>query len=255
MGMNYNGAVCDLYIGKEAGKMLLSDIRSAKSSVTIVSPYLSPFLISELIDLRKRDIDIVLVTADNIEDYKDEYEKNIRKLIIQNREVDSIAVAKRERWYRLAKVLTAVAIALFVLWGVVAYIVLTPMFALALLPVTVCVVVIAILKHKISSTRIYTYWYSQLFPFRVYISQSSGRFLGTFIHSKIYLIDNEIAYMGSLNFTTSGTKYNYETRIRTVDKSAVAAISKEINWLMHQSQLPQKDIQQWGRQLYHEPIN
>ena len=94
--MFYNGAKYDIYIVKGAGKKLLLDIRNARKSIKIVSPYLSPFLISELISIRKRNLEVELVTTDNIEDFYGKYERNIHKLIIQNRETDKEAVEKRE---------------------------------------------------------------------------------------------------------------------------------------------------------------
>ena len=94
--MFYNGAKCDIYIGKGAVKKLLLDIRNARKSIKIVSPYLSPFFISELISIRKRDLEVEQVTTDNIEDFYGKYERNIHKLIIQNRETDKEAVEKRE---------------------------------------------------------------------------------------------------------------------------------------------------------------
>ena len=86
MGMFYNGAYCDIYIGKGAGKKLLSDIRNARKSVKIVSPYLSPFLITELINFKKRNLKVELITTDNIEDFYGNLEKNIHQLIKQNRD-------------------------------------------------------------------------------------------------------------------------------------------------------------------------
>ena len=83
--MFYNGANCDIYIGKGAGKKLLNDIRNAKKSIKIVSPYLSPFLISELISIRKRNLDVELITTDNIEDFYGNYEKNIHQLITKTK--------------------------------------------------------------------------------------------------------------------------------------------------------------------------
>ena len=85
--MFYKGANCDIYIGKDAGKKLLADIRNARKSIRVVSPYLSPFLISELINFRKRNLEVELITTDDIEDFYRGNEKNIHKLIIQNRKV------------------------------------------------------------------------------------------------------------------------------------------------------------------------
>jgi phosphatidylserine/phosphatidylglycerophosphate/cardiolipin synthase-like enzyme len=66
------------------------------------------------------------------------------------------------------------------------------------------------------------------FSFKVFVSPNSGNSTNkTFIHSKIYIIDDEIAYLGSLNFTGSGVKDNHETRIRTTDPEAVAKIIEE----------------------------
>ena len=80
--MFYNGANCDLYIGKGSGKKILKDLDNATKSVKIISPYLSPWLIKKLIDLNFKGIHIDLITSDNIED---DHEKNIVQLIHQNR--------------------------------------------------------------------------------------------------------------------------------------------------------------------------
>ncbi|MBL6643252.1 MAG: phospholipase D family protein [Flavobacteriaceae bacterium] len=205
------------------GKKLLNDIRSARKSIRIVSPYLSPLLISELINFRKRNLEVELITTDNIEDFYGNYVKNILQLIIQNRETNIEAVEKREKWSGISKILTYINIGLY--------------------------------KNKIKNKRIYFYWYSQLFPFKVYMSPNTTDMSDTFIHGKICLIDDQIAYLGSLNFTASGTKHNYETRIRTTDPKAIKEIKEEFNQLLNHSNLPERDIQYWGKQLYKEPIN
>src|SRR5690554_5195576 len=110
--MFYNGANCDIYIGKGAGKKLLNDMRNARESVKIVSPYLSPFLISELISFRERNLRVELITTDNIEDFYGSYERNIHKLIVQNRETDNDAVRTRGKWKDIARKLTYVGFGL-----------------------------------------------------------------------------------------------------------------------------------------------
>ena len=55
-----------IYIGKEAGKEILSEIKNAKKSVKIVSPYTSPDYIKELISLHKKGVDVTLITCDKI---------------------------------------------------------------------------------------------------------------------------------------------------------------------------------------------
>lgn len=123
------------------------------------------------------------------------------------------------------------------------------------IPIVVIFLIIKLYKSKIKNKRIYTYWYSQLFPFKVYMSPDTTDLSDTFIHGKIYLIDDQIAYLWSLNFTASGTKYNYETRVRTIDQNPIKEIKEELYQLFNYSNLPERDIQFWGKQLYKEPIN
>ncbi|MDR2036710.1 MAG: phospholipase D family protein [Bacteroidales bacterium] len=253
--MFYNGANCDIYIGKGAGKKLLNDIQNARKSIKIVSPYLSPFLISELISLHQRNIEVELITTDNIEDFSGSYEKNIHKLIIQNRETDQKAVEKRKKWKSIVNILTFIDIVILVLLIGVAYFMKDMKVAWGLIPFIIIFLVIRLYKNKIKNKRIYSYWYSQLFPFKVYMSPNTTNLSDTFIHGKIYLIDDQIVYLGSLNFTASGTRHNYETRIRTTDTNAIKEIKEELYHLMNHSDLPERDIQFWGKQLYQEPIN
>ncbi len=253
--MFYNGANCDIYIGKGAGKKLLNDIRNAKKSIKIVSPYLSPFLISELISLHKRNLEVELITTDNIEDFYGDYNKNIHKLIIQNRNTDKEAVEKREKWRDIVKILTYINFGLLAILIGIVYFLKDIKIAFGLIPIVIIFLVIKFYKNKIKNKRVYTYWYSQLFPFKVYMSPDKTDFSDTFIHGKIYLIDDQIAYLGSLNFTARGTKHNYETRIRTIDPNAIKEIKEELYRLLNYSNLPQRNIQYWGKQLYKEPIN
>lgn len=253
--MFYNGAICDIYIGKGAGKKLLNDIDNAKKSIKIVSPYLSPFLITELIKLRNRNLNVELITTDNIEDFYGAYDKNILKLINQNRETDEIAVGLRNRWKKTAKIFISIGFGFTAVWIGLLYYFQNNKLLLGLIPIIALFVVVKMFRNKIKNKRIYSYWYSQLFPFKVYLSPDKSNRSDTFIHSKIYLIDDQIAYLGSLNFTSSGTKHNYETRIRTEDSSAIKAIKNEIHQLLNNSPLPERDIQSWGRKLYKEPIN
>ena len=68
----------------------------------------------------------------------------------------------------------------------------------------------------------------------------------------MYIIDDEIAYLGSLNFTANGTKNNYETRIRISDQRAVKELYREFKNLFYNDDIPELDISDWGRELYLE---
>lgn len=249
--MFYNNALCDIYIGSGAGKKLMNDMKAAKRSVKIVSPYLSPYLISELIYLKNRNIDIKLITTNNIEDFYGYREKNIYKLIIQNRNTDSNKQIIRDKWIDFKIRLSYIGYSLIAMLIVLAYYFRDIRVFLGFIPIILVFLIQSLYKNKIKKLQIYSYYYTQLFPFQVYVTNDKT----SLIHSKIYLIDDEIAYMGSLNFTQSGTQFNHETRIRTTDVNAIQEIRKEIDSLFGDPRMPVANLQLWGKQLYTEPIN
>ncbi|MFH6995887.1 phospholipase D-like domain-containing protein [Flavobacterium sp. FlaQc-48] len=256
MGMFFNGANCDIYIGKGAGKKLLEDISNAKKSVKVISPYLSPSLINELIRLHSKGIEISLITNDNIEDYYRDSEKNIYKLIIQKSIVDENAQKLRNKWINLEEILRYSFLGLSAILVFALFLFKNPKLLFILFPILLLLIIRKTYIKKIKNKRIYNYQYSQLFLFKVYISsQNANTNSNTLIHSKIYIIDDETVFMGSLNFTYSGTKNNYETRIRTIDKIAVDKIVLEYNELFYHSGYPERNIRDWGKELYGEPIN
>lgn len=256
--MYFNGASCDIYIGQGAGKKLMEELREAQKSIKIVSPYLSPSMVKELIDSKARNpnLEIQLITTNEIEDFYGSYEKNIYKLIVQNRHLDSQAEVQRNRWKRISKVLLIVTIGLALLEYSAILFAKDWRLIFGFIPIIILSIALLIYKSKINNKRIYKYSYSQAFPFRVYLSRKeTGNPDDALVHSKIYLIDDRVAYLGSLNFTRSGTTLNYETRIRTTDRNAITKMNDEYFELFHNSDFPEKDIQDWGRSLYKEPIN
>jgi phosphatidylserine/phosphatidylglycerophosphate/cardiolipin synthase-like enzyme len=118
---------------------------------------------------------------------------------------------------------------------------------------------IFVLSNQIKKIRIYNYYYEQLFPFRVFVSpfnRQIKRVSSFFIHSKIYIIDNEIAYLGSLNYSKSGLETNFESRVRITDSKVVSELSNLVEELFHNNdENAYIDVQSWGKQLYKEPIN
>lgn len=71
------------------------------------------------------------------------------------------------------------------------------------------------------------------------------------IHSKIFIIDERIAYGGSLNFTNSGLFRNFESRVRITDPGAV----KGMDDLFEDQDNKETPLNYYGRFLYTEPPN
>lgn len=69
------------------------------------------------------------------------------------------------------------------------------------------------------------------------------------VHAKLYVIDDEIAYSGSLNFTRNGMSENYETCITIKNPGVVKGLGKFINDVFRYT-LPKWDIAELGKKIY-----
>ncbi|MDT7828383.1 phospholipase D family protein [Pricia sp. S334] len=253
--MWFNQAKCDIYMGTGAGTKLLKEIGNAQKSVKISSPYLSPKMVDELIWLHHQGVKVSVITSDTVHGHNGRQERSIKPLVVQNRHTDSRAIRSRKRLNRARTILQIVGIAIaihFVYWFFSStngdY-----LFALAL-PAAIFIIG-EYLRGKAKRTRIYSYSYSQLFPFRVFVTPDSNRINNMFVHGKIYIIDGHTAYLGSLNFTESGTRYNYETRVRVTDLDVVGKIDREFDELYSHEELVYFGTEVWGKRLFAEPLN
>jgi len=248
-----NNVKCDIYIGQGAGKKLLDDIDNAIKSIKIVSPYLSPSFTKSLIEKKKQGIEVHLITMDKIEDYGNNKDL-VYNLINQNRETIEEAVIKRGKFKKRYRFLLLFLILASSIMGYLTYQAPQEQYLIAIPILFLVFILYLVYRNYYRNTRIYNYWYSQYFPFKVFLSPEKGSGRGKFIHSKIFIIDDEIAYLGSLNFTYNGSRSNHETRVRTTDQKALNELLIEFEDL-YESSSPQIDIQQWGRSIYNEPIN
>ena len=253
--MYFNQAKCDIYMGTGAGTKMLKEIGNAQNSVKISSPYLSPALIKELIWLHNKEVKVTLITSDHLEVGNRKLEESIKPLIVQHQKLNERANRIRNRFIKVERALKWGSVLL--LMGIVGIAFLTGnwLYLFSLILPVILFLISKIMSHKIKSTRIYFYEYRSLFPFKVFVTPDVNRINSRFIHGKIYIIDGHTAYLGSLNFTESGTKYNYETRIRVTDEEAVKKIDAEFDELYEDPEMAFFDIQDWGRQLFQEMLN
>jgi len=231
-----------IHIGRSAGDSLLKDMRQAKESVKIVSPYLTPSYIEELIRLQKKGVNVTLITSDNLEEGDGRYsDLEHRDIIKQKQEVIKSKKEKRTKGMRWAGIPLLLSIILFVNQaiglGFIFFIISLAIF---------------FIHYNI---KIYNYSYYSIFNLRVFHSKYNydKNRRGTHdVHAKIYVIDNKIAYVGSINFTHAGLSNNYETAVEIKDQKAIKAISEEINVLFNSKRyfMP---IDEWGQELYDEP--
>ncbi len=242
--MNTYSKNTGVYLGRDAGKDIHSSIRRAKYSVKIVSPYLSPQYVKELVHLARKGTKVTLITSDRLEQSEPHHKYGEpfyhQDLIKQKRITDE----KTER--RRSEGLKYSCIAFFILF----FLAFFPSVASPTLAILSGLCVFPILYFY--QIRIYKYSYYPIFKIKVFSSYDIQK-NAYLIHSKIFVIDDKIAYLGSTNFTYHGFVKNYESAVRITDRDAIKSISKEVTDLFYNKYLPCWDIQEWGRKLYDEP--
>src|SRR3989338_2839278 len=225
-----------IYIGKEAGKEIHEKIKNAKKSVKIVSPYLSADYLKDLIRLHKKQIAVTLITCDKIEDspYSDFKTEDL---------------IKKEKVYdKKARILKKGLFRGFIWLFIISVLLAISAFAFPTLFVFAGIFILAGIIAFISSMLIsnYSFKYEPIFRIKVFDSHSGKNPRSTeLIHSKIFIIDEEIAFLGSVNFTYSGFKTHYETTIKVEDLRAVRDISQEVEKLYNSQDLRTKSVEEW----------
>ena len=206
-------------LGRGKGIEILNAIKQAKTSVKIVSPYLSPDYTKELIHLHDKGVQITLITCDNLEtnnwsDFKPS--DIIKKEPIIDKKVK-----------QLKKRISLVALIFLII-----FIVSLPLAVFSLyIPLTLftLTIIIFLSKYLLQES---TYNYTSIFRLKVFDSKSGINPQSTnLIHSKIFLIDENILFLGSANFTYSAFKTHYETIIKVEDEKAIKDVSLEIEEL------------------------
>jgi phosphatidylserine/phosphatidylglycerophosphate/cardiolipin synthase-like enzyme len=228
----------EIFIGRNAGKDLLYDIKNAKSSIKIVSPYLSADYVKELIKLHKLGKVVTLITCDKILENKPYSDFNIKDLIREEQIFDSVLKLKRKKGMLAFEIIFLISL-IFIplsLWFNVFLFFFSTLFLVSLFGFFYFYLINPI---KIN--------YLPIFRIRVFDSTSGDKPWSTeLVHSKIFIIDERVAYLGSVNFTYSGFVKHYETLIKIKDISAIRAISEEVERLYSFKDLRAKSVEEWA---------
>ena len=257
MSKTINNVIGDIYIGKESGKMIIADMLAARKSIRIMSPYLSAKLVDVLLERFKSGVSVELVTSDEIEDHKQPQNRNCYRIIRQHKHVNEKLKNRKElfQWF---------GIGLMLVFGFIALVKLPVLFSPSVRPLDY--IQFAMLAgialcgeyawRKGKQLRFWYYSYSSLFPIKIFYSyfsrRKTDRSKAFNLHSKLYIIDDCIAYLGSVNFTRSGCLLNHETRIRITDSEAIYQLKQEFEELLCDDYYNHRSVDEWGRELYEE---
>jgi len=239
---------CEFYLGQNAGTELLQDLQRARRSIVVVSPYTTPEFLERLSERQAAGVHITLVTTT-------EAGRSVGPALVeQTRHTDHRAMERRTNGMRAAvgimTVMGAVA-----LWFVAQQQWLESAAAILILAAA------GFGYKRAEEMRVFSYSYRYPYPtVRVFESPYGRSHPGQnprrmTVHSKAYVIDEQVAYLGSLNFTSSGMTHNYESCVRFTEPAAVHRILAMIDSLCTSDWWETRDAAAWGRDLYPEPVN
>lgn len=228
----------EIYIGRGAGKRLQEDIEKAKHSIKIVSPYLTASYVEDLLKKSRNGVDVMLITSNDVEQGDGRYSNfTHRDIVKQKRHTDEKEKKLRKDGMKYSMISLVIPIFLFII----------NQFIIG----AIALVGVGISYYIFYNKTIYSYSYYSPIKLKVIADKyHSGEYL---VHAKIFIIDGRICYLGSVNFTANGCKYNYETITRTEDRNAIIDIAKEVDRVFNDKDVAQIDIQKWGMLLYPEP--
>lgn len=254
----------EIYLGRNSGTQIENDIFNAKKEILILSPYISSNKIDLLLNAKQRDIDVRLVFGDKDLVNKPDGKTSLATLIRQHQEKDNAAIESRRKKLKTNKILISIFIILSILWFfAMAFMFYSSINNKLLSPINIAVMYMFIAvplyliikslynkRKNIKRTRVNQYHYTDNLKFK-YLREYSP---DMFIHSKLYVIDREIAYVGSVNFTNNGFGSNFETRVRITKKDTISDLIACFNSIYDDSyKYPAYQTQWLGEQIYYEP--
>jgi phosphatidylserine/phosphatidylglycerophosphate/cardiolipin synthase-like enzyme len=229
----------------------------AKRSIKVFSPYLSKSLLELLIAKAETGLAVELITTSEAEN-----DTFYRMLVKQHRTTIEREKTKRRRGRTIS---TFCGIALFLLFAlsfkynfpsleIKDYTVHSRW--LLLIGSFVC----KLIHGHFSKIRIYEYSYAPTLNFSVIVSPNTrgADSDAYFTHAKYYIIDENEAFIGSLNFTYSGLRKNYESCIKIEKKNdadAIVKLMEEFDWMRDNDRTMYRSVALVGPKIYSEPPN
>jgi phosphatidylserine/phosphatidylglycerophosphate/cardiolipin synthase-like enzyme len=248
-----------IHMGLRAGRELMEGIGQAQHELMVLSPFLTTAQLQLLIKMHEQGVRVNLITTisegniGNVEGY--DYRK---ELIRQYQQKDTRAEQKKES---LRGIITFLGIALLVFVGVgiltfLYYYAYAQWIMLGLIVLTIVLLFATVSEYY--SIKIYRYSYRTIFPIRVFIDPGNRKIRNAskhFIHAKLFIVDQKVAFLGSADFTCASLQHNYESIVKTEDPMAIRELLDEVKKLFNQASasLDFVDIESWGRMIYDEP--
>lgn len=237
----------DVFVGTGAGSPIYHDIREAQRSVRVISPYLGDHLAEVLLACQERGVAVTAIVSNDGGNARD----LARQLVVQDVQLD----ADRQRLSRYGTIFSVVA--LLVAIALLARAMVARSFPTAASSLLLgLLAILALLFFQRLAIYLYTYRY-RLRGLRVVPSPRCYPFAARdacppFVHAKVYVVDDRVAYVGSANFTTSGLFDNLEAMVRLKSSEAVAALGRYVDELYTAGPFPAYPPALWARPFFRE---
>lgn len=235
-------------LGTSVGSQLYRELLAAKSSVRVLSPYVKAHLVECLLQLHQRGVAVTLLTSEDATKRRD-----VATLLVrQEKSWDPVRVKRSQLGLVLSVLLTILALGLT--WhgysrdiGPLkhAYFGIPPL-------------VVAALYFATMRLNLYSYSFSlpklRVFASRYTLRKDADRTRSLTPHAKVYIIDDGIAYVGSVNLTQEGFFDNLEVLVRIETPRAVTDLARYLDDLLVDGRWMSYDPAGWGKTLYSEPL-
>ena len=123
------------------------------------------------------------------------------------------------------------------------------------------IILSALLFYISKQIKVFTYSYDSPFPVKFVVDPMNMTPYerdqykdNSFFHVKLFIIDDEIAFLGSVNLTNKGMKYNVESRVTITQKDQVNALSAYFDKIFF-TRYHQYNLDYYGKRIFIEPIN
>ncbi len=218
-GLNFEIKNAKIAIGSGLGKYIIQKIHSAKKSIVILSPYLTGDYLNILQEKMNEGVSVKIITSSDFA--KNNHRREIiEQLVSQVRNTNEENFKKKVQLKRLR---------VFALIAAVLFFCISFKIGLYLFWVGLASFIVTwILKGKYEKIIVYTYDYKFILPTQVV---DTNGYDGKLMHVKAYLIDDKIAFIGSINFTRSAFYHNIESRIELTDKESITKLREQIEQL------------------------
>ena len=208
-------------------------MKNAKKSITIIAPFLSGKMISEeIFKALNKNVQVKIISKDNERIYP------LLKKILFIRKRSS---QNQNEWlFQLGKfllivfyiILSLAILEIFTSFG------FNVSFMRNSLSILFSVFIVFFRDFILNNKKSSKFTYSKRENLKLHILDKDYH-----LHSKIYIIDNKTAFLGSLNCTDTGFLLNHETCIKTIDKSVIKHLNNVYKDLIKSSKpIPLKEL-------------